>query len=163
LNVEMFKIISTWHGLAILEYITENPKKSKSTEIAQRLGLKKIEVDLTITKLLKLKLIEKNKNDSYKRTIDQLVIESMDKAEALRSYYRDIHQKSFNSIELQDAHDKVIGAQVFAFDPKDIDEVRELTDQFLNQLNEIAKKGKNKTEIYQALTNIFRLTYKEFQ
>ncbi len=81
----------------------------------------------------------------------------------MRSYYKEIHQKSLNSVESQNSNEKVIGAQVFAFDPDQIDAVRELTDQYLNQLNEIAKAGKKKTEIYQALANVFRLTHKEYQ
>ena len=33
--------------------------------------------------------------------------------------------------------------------------------KFLNKLEEISLKGKNKTEVYQALTNIFRITKTE--
>ena len=55
----------------------------------------------------------------------------------------------------------MIGAQVFAFDPEQLEEVRKLTDDYLNSLNELAAKGENKTEVYQAITNIFRLSQRE--
>lgn len=159
LGLDHFKLISDWYGLAILELITGVKGKWDAPAIARKLGLSKIEVDLMLERLINLELIElDSRKGHYKRCADTLMIESQVANEALRKYYEGIHDKSRASVRSQVPAEKVIGAQVFAFDPTDIEGVRKLTNDYLDSLNELALKGKNKTELYQAITNVFKLS-----
>jgi hypothetical protein len=77
--------------------------------------------------------------------------------EGLRHYYESIHAKSVESVHAQTPKEKIIGSQVITFDPSQMEEVRKLTDKFLNSLEHLASKGKKRTEVYQAIFNFFKL------
>jgi uncharacterized protein (TIGR02147 family) len=161
LTLEHFKLISDWYGLAILELLSGAVGVWNVKSISKKMKLPKIDVELTLDRLMKLELIEEQADGSYKRVIETLMIESQISNDAIKKYYEGVHAESLKSVKEQSPSEKVIGAQVFAFDPSQLEEVRKLTDDFLNSLNELAAAGKNKTEIYQAITNIFRLSEKE--
>lgn len=161
LTLEHFKLISNWYGLAILELISAPKGEWNSKAIAKKMGLSKLEVELTLERLLKLELIEEAQNGTFKRVVDTVMVQADVKSEALLKYYEDVHAESVKSIKEQAASERVIGAQVFAFDPAQLDEVRKRTHDYLDGLNELAAAGKNKTEIYQTITNVFRLSQKE--
>lgn len=161
LSLEHFKLISNWYGLAVLELLSAKNTEWTAKSIAKKMDLSKIEAELTLERLLKLELIEEKANGSYVRAADTVMITSQVPSDAIRKYYEDVHEKSLKSVREQAPSEKVIGAQVFAFDPEQLEEVRKLTDDYLNSLNELAAKGENKTEVYQAITNIFRLSQRE--
>lgn len=161
LTLDHFKLISDWYGLAIIELVTIVEGEWTATSIAKKMGLSKIEVENTLTRLTNLELIEQTADGHFVRIAGAVMIHASVPNEAIRNYYTGVHQRSLESLTTQTVAEKVIGAQVFAFDPAQIDEVRELADQFLNQLNELAKKGKHRTQVYQAITNIFKLTNEE--
>ncbi len=52
-----------------------------------------------------------------------------------------------------------MGAEVFAMDLMQMDQVRKLTDQYLKDLRQLAKQGKERTHIVQALSAVFTLTH----
>lgn len=161
LSLEHFKLIADWFGLAILELVSGAEGEWNTKTISKKMGLSKIDVEIVLERLLKLELIEENKDGSLKRVIDSLMIESQVPNAAIRKYYQGVHAESLKSLENQSPEEKVIGAQVFAFDPSQIEEVRKLTDEYLKNLNSLAAEGKNRTEVYQAITNVFRVSHKE--
>ena len=55
---------------------------------------------------------------------------------------------------------KVIGTEVFAFDPSQLEKARTITNAYLDQMLELARKSKNRTEIYMTAVNFFRLSKK---
>jgi hypothetical protein len=69
-----------------------------------------------------------------------------------------VQRRSEESIHKQDPSEKSIGAQVFAADPADLPQIKKLTDDYLSALNELAARGKNRTIVYQAVANVFRLS-----
>lgn len=164
-NLEQFKLISDWFGLAILELFSMPHQNWKVKDISQKMGLSKLDVELTLDRLVKLDLIQKTTEATYIRRPDTLLVQSSTHNEAIKKYYQGVHRQSFKSIREQSPQEKVIGAQVFAFDPSQLDEVRALTDEYLNRLNTLANSGTHRTEIYQAITNVFKLSksYKENQ
>lgn len=161
LTLEHFKLISDWYGLAILELISGPVGEWNIKTIAKKMGLSKVNVELTLERLTKLELIEENADGSYKRIAETVMVQSQVPSDALKKYYEGVHAESLKSVFSQTPSEKVIGAQVFAFDPSQLEEVRELTNAYLDSLNELAAAGINKTEIYQAITNVFKLTQKD--
>lgn len=161
LTLEHFKLISEWYGLAILELITELKGNWDAKSIAKKMGLSKIEVEVVVERLLKLELIQEKDVGGYERVVETLLVESPLANDALRSYYEGVHEESRKSIRAQSPAEKVIGAQVFAFDVAQLEDVRKLTNDYLDQLNDLAARGNNKTEVYQAIANVFKLTKQE--
>lgn len=156
LSLEQFRLISEWYGLAILEYITTISGEKTSTELAQYFGIQKIEVETTLDRLLKLEIIEKTAQ-GYKRTADRILVSSGVPNEAIRNYYQGVLEQSKKSITTQTPKQKIIGTEVFAFDVDQISQVTQLTDRYLNALLKIAKKGKNRKDVYQVFVDVFRL------
>lgn len=158
LSLEHFRLIANWYGFAILELISIPNTSWTVKDIAQKFAIPKIEVEVTLERLEKLELIEKNAQGYFQRAVDSVMINSALPSETIQKYYLDIHEESKKSIKEQTPQDKVIGTQVFSLDVEQLEEVRVLTENYLNSLNELAARGKNKTEIYQAITNVFKLT-----
>jgi len=162
LGVDQFKLIADWYGLAILILFTEVHPTPSRKNAAKYLGISLYEVDATLERLQRLELIEKAGGDferpKFKRPIDTIVVEALKPNEAIRSYYRNLIPKCLTAIDSQTPAEKVIGSQTFAFDPEQLDEVRTLTDRYLDSLNALSAKGKKRTQLYQAFCNVFRLT-----
>jgi len=158
-KLDQFRLISDWFGLAILEYVTELAGPHSKETIAHAFGISVHEAETTLARLRRLDLIV-DQDDRIQRTHNRLVFESEHGHAALRTYYRDLLEKVEESIA-GTTSDRVIGTEVFAFDPHDLDAVRDLTDRYLNDLVALAYRGKNRTQIFQAFTGIFNLQKKQ--
>jgi uncharacterized protein (TIGR02147 family) len=161
LTVDQFRLLSSWSGFAILEMITVSDPTATNSEIARRLQIPPAEVDATLERLERLELIERSqapKGPRYRRVEETVLAISSQSHDAFRKYYQELLAKAEVSLTEQTPQERVSGAQVFALDPSMLAEVRKLTNQYLDQLNALAQKGKRRTEIYQAFTHVFRLT-----
>ncbi len=154
LNLEKFKMISKWYGLVILELLSEVENNWNFKTIQTYLNISKNELELMLERLIKLGLILEYKG-IYKRITSSILVDSSYPNDGLRNYYKEIHKKSFESITEQTPNEKVIGTQVFAFDTDQLKDVEKLTYEYLDKLEELSLKGKNKTQVYQALANVF--------
>jgi uncharacterized protein (TIGR02147 family) len=155
LTVDQFKMISEWYGIVILEIIGGLGSQWSAEKIAHYLALRKTEVELMIDRLARLELIERTAT-GYRRIAGHVAVESPVANDAIRKFYRNCIPKIEESISQQSPQEKVIGAEHFAFDPSQIDEVRAATHEYFDRLLKISKKGKNKTEVYQAFVNVYR-------
>lgn len=156
LELEQFRLISEWHGLAILEYLsTDRPTGVR--EIASFFDLPASAVQTTLERLLRLELIEPTTEGSFRRVPERVLIEASVPNEAVRNYYSGVLERAQQSVQTQTPKEKVIGTEVFNFDPADLQEARELTDAYFRQLTDLAARGKNRTAVYQAVVNVFRL------
>ena len=160
LSVDQFRMISEWYGFACLELITRVSNKQGwgSRQISERLGITPAEADAMVERLKRLGLVNEIEPGKFVRTATSVTVSSEVPNEALRSYYESVHQRSQDSIRSQGPDAKAIGAQVFAFDPADLPQIKKLMDEYLLALGDLAVRGKNRTEIYQAVANIFRAT-----
>ncbi len=159
LNLEKFKMISKWYGLVILELLSEIENKWNFIAIQGYLKVPKNELEIMLDRLIKLGLILEY-NGIYKRITGSVIVDSSYPNNGLQNYYKEIHKKSFESITEQTPNEKVIGTQVFAFDPEQLKDVEKLTYEFLDKLEELSLKGKHKTHVYQAIANIFCIAKK---
>ena len=158
LSLEHFKLLSDWYGLATLELVTHLSGPWSAQGIARRLSISHIEALNTLERLVKLELIQEVSPNHFVRLRDTVLVKSTNTSEALRKYYQQLHEKSLESLHQQTPEEKAIGSQVFAVDPAQLPEIRELTYRYLDDLAALASTGKERTEIYQSLVNVFRLT-----
>lgn len=168
LGIDRFKLVSDWYGLAVLELVSAvMPRERKSApgqwtaaQIAKALGITTAQSESTLERLAKLDLLARSPDGKFARAAGSVLVVSDVPNEALRNYYRGVLDRCLESVAEQPPSDKVVGAEVFAFDPAQIEEVRSLTDDYLTSLRRLAQTGKRRTEVYQALTNVFRITKK---
>jgi uncharacterized protein (TIGR02147 family) len=161
LSLEQFQMISEWYGLAMLEMITHFAGDWSSTQMAEYLGIPKVDAEVMLDRLQRLELIEQNADGNLQRVSDRMLVGSKVPNEAIRKYYHGVIQKSDASVEGQSPAEKIIGTEVFAFDPEQLEEVRKKTDEYLDSLLALARSGKNRTEVYQVMANVFRLSPKK--
>jgi uncharacterized protein (TIGR02147 family) len=163
LTIEHFKLLSDWSGLAILQLIgqVQPPRPEKfwtKTSIKKSLRLSTIEIQDMIDRLKRLELIEEDEEGNLTRIIDSVLLTSEIPNASFQNYYQSLMKKVEASITDQTPDEKVIGAEVFAFDPKQFPELKKITHQYLSRLSRLSEKSVKKTEMYQAFCNVFRLT-----
>lgn len=161
LTVDQFKLISEWYGLAILECVSSYGRAFDAKDIAKHFGISNNEASLALERLQRLELIELKDDGSWQRIKERVLITSHVPSEAIRSYYRSVAQKSLESYGSQTPQEKISAAETFTFDPDQLEEVRRLTDEYLDKIVELSRQSKTKSTTYQALLNIFRLNEKE--
>lgn len=157
LSVDQFNLISEWYGLAILECASSYGKNFDVKDFANHFGISNNNVSLTLERLIRLELIEVQKDGSWARIKDRVLITSLVPNEAIRSYYHSVAQRSLISYQTQTPQQKISAAETFTFDPDQLEEVRLLTDEYLDKIVELSRQSKNKSTTYQALINVFRL------
>lgn len=158
LEIDQFRLISDWYGLAILQWITHFPKRTSVSEIAEAFKIKVSDVSRSLERLCHLEIIEKSGADQFKILTDRIEVTSQIPSEVIQSYYRSLLPIIEHNISAQDSRERVIGAEVMAFDDSQIDEVRKLSDEFLISLQKLSMKSKNKKSVYQAFFNFFKLS-----
>ena len=161
LTVDQFKLISEWYGLAILECVSTYGKSFSEKELSRHFAITLTEVSLTLERLQRLELIFKNDLGVWERVQGRLIVNSATPNQTIRNYYKSVSLKSIETYETQTPQEKVSATEVFAFDPSQIDEVRKITDEYLDKLIALSKEGQGRTQTYQALLNIFRISNQE--
>jgi uncharacterized protein (TIGR02147 family) len=156
-ELDRFRLICDWYGFAILEAVTETKGPHTSGSLARKFRISPAEADLTLERLLRLNLITKVGQGKYKRTKTRFLVHPASAHSATKRYYESVLEELTGALATQSADEKAIGTEVFAFDPDQLETVKALTHDYLNRLNALAAKGEKRTEIYQAISAVFRL------
>ena len=157
LSVDQFYLISEWYGLAILECVSGHGKNFTEAEIAKYFNLSTSQVVLTLERLQRLLLIERRPSGGWARIKGRLLVNSHIPNEAIREHYLSVLKMAMESITTQTPQEKVSATEVFNFDVSDLAKVKKMTDEYLESLQALSKKGKNQKNTYQTVVNVFRL------
>jgi DNA-binding MarR family transcriptional regulator len=158
LTVDHFLMVSDWYHLALLECLSIPTLPWEPKVLAKFLGLKVIQIEAAIERLYRLELIEEVQGSKKpRRSINRLLVQASTPSEAIYKYFDQILEKARLAIQSQTPNERVLGSEIFAFDPEKIDEVRQATHRYLEQLQEIARKSSKRTELYQAQASVFRI------
>ncbi|MGE3975888.1 MAG: TIGR02147 family protein [Bdellovibrionales bacterium] len=159
--IDQFELISDWCHYAILMLTEVHSFKFTVANVARRLSLNKFVAETAIERLQKLGLLEKVKEGQYRRIKGDIIVQSNDMNLAFRKYHRQLLEKASLSLETQPPKDRITASEVIAMSKSDLKEVNKLMEQFLNQVIELTKKSKNKTDVYHLGVQAFNLTDKE--
>lgn len=160
LSVDLFKMISDWYHLPILEMLELKNFDYSSKNIASRLGISPLEAETAIERLERLELIEKDERGRYKKAQNDLLVKTKQANQAAQRFHRQMLIKAAESFENQEPKDRYIGAQTFAVDPAQLTQAREIADRVRVELNTLFDQGTKRTEVYQLGVQLFRLTKK---
>lgn len=159
LNAELFKVISDWYHLAILELIKCDNFKYDHRWMAAHLGITVYEVKEAISRLKTLELIEEE-NGQLKVTEFHVSALSDVPAQALREHARQILSKGIASLEEQSQKERDISSITMAIDPKLLPDAKKMILQFRRKLCKFLESGEKK-EVYVFSPTLFRLTKKK--
>jgi len=103
LTVDQFRYIADWHHIAILELTRLADFKSDLTYIAKRLksSLSKAQIQNAINRLIRLQLLETDKNGTLKKTSDKpLHVGGNVASEAIRKYHEQMIKKAESALKV---------------------------------------------------------------
>ena len=161
LSLDMFRIISDWYHFPILSMTRIKNFKFTSQNIAMRLGISELEASVAIDRLKRLELLEQNANGEWVESKSYLMASTETPSSALRKFHRQMLQKALDSIETEEAKDKVNGSETFAFNPSELSDAREITERYFNEMIELSEKSQAKsgaTDVFHLQVNFFNLT-----
>jgi uncharacterized protein (TIGR02147 family) len=157
LTVDQFKQISDWHHSAILELVSLDGFELSPENVAEALGISKLDAGVAIDRLERLELIERSESGSYRRVHQALVVRSPVQNAAMRNFYRQMMQKASDALESQTPDQRLSGYETLTFSSEALPEAREAIDQFFDEMIRISRKYPRKTEVYHLLVHFFNL------
>ncbi|MGE3610948.1 MAG: DUF4423 domain-containing protein [Bacteriovoracaceae bacterium] len=159
LTLEMFKVISDWYHLAILELIKCEGFKSDSRWIATKLGITAYEVKEAVSRLKALELLDEENGQLKLTELSVSALSSVPSA-ALREHAKQILTKGIAALEEQCQDERDITSMTMAIDPALLPEAKKMIMQFRRKLCRFLESGKG-TEVYVFSQALFRLSKKE--
>jgi uncharacterized protein (TIGR02147 family) len=159
LSIDQFRQISEWYHSAILEMVDLHHFVFSPVIIAKRLGISKVEVEVAIDRLIRLDLLEKTKKGEIVRIHDQLITKSnAADNQALRKFFKQMLHKAGEALETQSPKERVSGYETLAIPPEGLDEAREITEKYFNEMIALGNKYPKKKNVYHLLVHFFNLT-----
>lgn len=153
---DIFNLVSEWYHFAILNLLDCDGFKWDAAWIARRLGLTRMQAQMAMELLLKLKLVEK-RDGKYKGQSQVMATWADIPSAAVRSYHRQILNKAVNALENQSLTEREISGVGFAFDPAHLPKIKKDIGTFQDELLEKYSRG-SKTEVYFLEMALFKLT-----
>lgn len=158
LSLDRFKLISDWYHFAILSLTQLEEADLSPSAIAKRLRITPFEAEDGLQRLLRLKLIARDKTFGIKCVVANPRVESATANQALRNYHRQMLHKAIESLETQTPNEKVIGSENICIDSDHLEEFRELTDRYLKSARKLARKQSRKRQVYHLGVQFFKVT-----
>ncbi len=161
LSVDLFKAISDWYHLAILELTSVRDFNPAPKAIAVRLGITALEAQTALERLLRLEIIEADGKGGYRRTKDNILFATAAPNDALRRYHRQMLTKASESLETQKQGERYIGSNTFSLDEDQLPKAFALVAEFREKLVALANERPTGTRVYHMGVQMFALTRKK--
>ncbi len=159
LNPDTFQLIANWYYYALLSLL-EIPKISTQPDsLAKRLGIQVAQVKIALTRLEKLKLIEK-KGGRFVLTTTGVSIETLGYDSAMRQFLEQNLEKAKESLLTVPAKMRELSLTTMAIDPDKIPEARETIKRFRREMSAFLESGKKK-RVYSLAVQLFPLDKEE--
>lgn len=158
LSLDAFRMIADWYHIPILE-MSELPRLQFTPKrIAKRLGITAIEAETAIERLLRLELLEKQTDGSYKKTYMSGVFRSEHANLGLRHFHKKMLEKATDAIETQSNQEKMIGSETFLFDKAALEKFKQITEEYFTRVVNLSKANRKKPEVYHLGIQMFKVT-----
>lgn len=158
LEEDVFRLISDWYYIAILNLIKTKYNKANPALVAAKLGISKLEAETAIERLLRLKLIEE-KNGRYVRTSLPITTSRDIPSAAIRKYHRDNLKLAELSLDNDEVNLREFSSMTMAIDPSKLPMAKDLLMKTKRKIEKILESG-IPTEVYTLTFQLFPLTKK---
>ena len=159
LEVDTFRMISDWYHLAIVEMTNLENFKNDPVWISNRLGhtVTPAQVTEDVDRLIRLKLLKKEKDKSLKRTASEFLTTKDIPSEAIRSYHTQIMNLALKALEEDAVTEKGFESYTMSVDVANIPKAKLLMQEFQKKMSRLLEKQSGQ-EVYQFNMQLFRLT-----
>ncbi len=157
LNLDHFKIISDWYHFAIMELTQVENFKNNPRWIARSLGIKEMEVKIAIERLLRLELLEFDKEKNLKITGQFFADPKGTPSEALRIFHRQLMKKAIDSLDLQSLIEREMSSTILAINIEDLPQAKKDLKEFRETFDKRYSKATKKNKVYCLGMQLFNL------
>ncbi|HUP58660.1 MAG TPA: TIGR02147 family protein [Bdellovibrionota bacterium] len=157
LSVDLFRTISDWHHLPILELTFLKGFEFNARNVARKLGISIFEAEAAIDRLLRLELLEKSEG-KIRKTPQYVFVESKVSHQAVIQYHRKMLEKASRAVEEQSPAERKGRTEALALDPELLPEAEAILDRAAEELTKLANKSKSPKHVYAASLHLFNLT-----
>jgi uncharacterized protein (TIGR02147 family) len=153
-------IIANWYYPAICELTRLKEYRCEPLWIAERLGITKVQVEIALLRLEKVKMILKDQNGIYKRNPNNLTNISNNKRtnEFLRNLQIQFLEKSRTALENIPRHKRDHTNITMAIDTRLIPRAKERIKNFRRELSDELQVSGEYNEVYQLSIGLFPIT-----
>lgn len=158
LQIDAVRVISDWYHFPILELFKTNPKLKPKT-IAKRLGLQEIEVELAISRLERIELLDRTSKGILVSN-EWVISKENVPSDAVKKVHQQMLDKAKTALLTQSVQERYFRTMCFPFKVKDIAKAQaDLTSFFEDFLRKHSSAEGD--EIYSLSTQFIRLTEPE--
>lgn len=159
LEPDTFHLIANWYYYAILSTLEIPGISTTPKALAKRLGLQTDQVKIALTRLERLKLIQKQGTHFVLNT-KGVSIETLGYDSAMRQFLGQNLDKAKESLFQVPAEQREISLTTMAIDPERIPEARETIKRFRREMSAFLESGKKK-RVYSLAVQLFPLDKEE--
>jgi len=163
LELDLFKAISNWHHMALIELIKISGKKLSPNQsqrlnwLSQKLGVPENEVKLALRRLERLELVRKTPT-GYAVNQDTVISDQGLSPESIRNYHRQILEKSLAALAFQTSDERYGSSSTLPVKVKNLARAKKLIQKFRVEFAKEISDHEDGEEIYALSLQFFRLT-----
>lgn len=161
IELEKFKVITHWVHFAIMELSTLPSFRSDHLWIAKRLKVESKLIDEAIERLLKLKLMARDKKGRYFQTEEDLATVSDIPSKSIRAYHHQMLELAKTSLEVHKVTERDFSSLSFAIDSSRIDEAKKVLRKFRRKFVKDFSTNPENDRVYALNLQLFPLDYTE--
>ena len=152
-----YNVISKWEYYTVLNLIKLNNFKSNHMWMAKKLGIPVVKLEKIIEELLKIGLMEKDKNGDYKRTVSKLNTTQDLYSKALRESHKQIFDIAKEKIDTVSINKRFYSNSTIPISINKIQIAKEIIRDFRDKLCDLLKDD-DCSEVYNLTVGLFPLT-----
>jgi uncharacterized protein (TIGR02147 family) len=158
LQLDLFKAISGWHHMALIELIKVSKKRSPSW-FSTKLGVPENEILLSLKRLERLELISKT-SQGWVVNQDTVIADQGVSSDAIKNYHRQIMEKAIQALSFQGSEERYGSSSTMPIKVKSVDRAKKLIQKFRAEFANEISDPEGGEEIYGLSLQFFRLTQK---
>ena len=161
LEIDLFKTISNWYHLALVELIRISTNNSTTPKfLSKKMGISENEVALALGRLERLELISRT-TKGWKVNQDVVTFDQAIPSEAIKNFHRQILEKAINALVFQGSDERYGSSSTIPIKLKNLARAKKMIQEFREKLSlEIADREKGDS-IYGLSVQFFNLTPKD--
>jgi uncharacterized protein (TIGR02147 family) len=161
LQIDLFKTISNWYHLTLVELIRiSKPAKQSAAGFSKKLDVPEIEVNLALGRLERLELISKS-GKGWSVNQDVVIFDQAIPSEAIKNFHRQVLEKAAKAMAFQSPAERYGSTSTIPVKVKSVEKAKKLIQKFRSDFAKEISDLEGGEEIYALSLQFFKLTQTE--
>ena len=159
LSLDAFRVIADWYHMAILQLTFVEGFKLSSRTISRRLGITIAEAEVAMDRLLRLELLEKKSDGSFRCVKDRFLAHSRVPDGAIARFHKQVLTRLSDAIGEQPPNKRKSRTEIMPIHESVVDQVEAILDRAHEEIIAVTSKSKPQGKVYALTTHFFDLTH----